>query len=303
MQIAVQTMTTYDDTLRLARWCEANGVDALAVADHYLLGVHRELPALDQLVVLGGIARETSTLELCTLVSPVTFRHPAVHLKQAVTLDEMSGGRFSLGIGTGWMEEEHDAFGIELFSMNERFERLAESLAYVRAALDGSGEGFEGDHYRLAAFVPQPVPANLRIVVGGGGARKTPELAGRYADEFNVFPGETPMDERIGRAQDTWSEHGRTGSLFISTAFPPVAGSDQAEVDAVLGRIAERFDRPPDDVATRYADLGIPVGLPDVIGEALSRLESIGVERVYLQTGGDVDAAIRQAELFLAAAG
>ncbi len=158
MEICVQTMSGYDHTLGVARWCEANGVPALAVADHYLSGPSLDSEAFDQLVILGGIARETSSLELSTLVSPLTFRHPAVHLKGAVTLDSMSGGRFTLGIGTGWMEQEHEAFGIDLPEMGERFDRLEETLAYVRAALAEEPTGFEGTYYRLAEFVPQPRP-------------------------------------------------------------------------------------------------------------------------------------------------
>lgn len=304
MQIAVQTMTNYHDTLRLAHWCEANGVTALAVADHYLSAIELESPAVDQLVVLGGIARETSRLELCTLVSPLTFRHPAVHLKTAVALDQMSEGRFTLGLGTGWMQAEHDAYGFELYPMPERFARLEESLAYVRAALDPSGPGFFGEHYQLAGgFTPQPLPTNLRIVVGGGGSRRTPDLAGRFADEFNVFPAESPMSDRIASSRASWSAAHRAGVLFVSTAFPPVAGADEHEVEETLGRIASRSDRSKDEVRERYRSLGIPVGTIPAIGDALSQLEEIGVERIYLQGGNDVEAMIHQAELFLEATG
>jgi alkanesulfonate monooxygenase SsuD/methylene tetrahydromethanopterin reductase-like flavin-dependent oxidoreductase (luciferase family) len=303
MQIAVQIMTNYADTLRLARWSENNGVAALAVADHYLSAAELESPALDQLVVLGGIARETEHLALCTLVSPLTFRHPAVHLKMAVTLDQMSGGRFSIGIGTGWMEEEHQAFGLELHSMAERFDRLGENLAYIRAALDPRGPGFQGHHVQLAeGFVPQPQPADLRIVVGGGGANKTPALAGRYADEFNVFPGDVPMGDRIERANAAFREAGRHGELFISTAFPPVAGSDRRQVEAELGTTARRSGETTEEIRKQYRQLGIPVGEVETIGSALSGLTEIGVQRVYLQCGRDVERAIRQAELFLEAA-
>lgn len=303
MEIAVQVMTTYPDTLRMARWCEAHGVAALAVADHYLSGTRLDSPALDQLVVMGGIARETQQIELCTLVSPLTFRHPAVHLKAGVTLDELSGGRFTLGLGAGWAQEEHDAFGLELYPMAERFDRLHETLAYVRAALDGGGTGFSGRFYQLVdGFVPQPRPANLRIVTGGGGAAKTPDLAGRFADEFNVFPSDVPMAERIRRARAAWTDAGRVGELYVSTAFPGVAGADRSEVDGVLARIADRFDRNPEQVRESYEAMGIPMGEPRAIGEAIEALASIGIARIYLQAGGAIDAAKRQIELFMEAA-
>ncbi|MEX1271146.1 MAG: LLM class flavin-dependent oxidoreductase [Acidimicrobiia bacterium] len=221
IEICCQTMRGYDDTIALARWCEVEGVPALAVADHYLSGPDTASPGFEQFVILGGIARETSTLELSTLVSPLTFRHPAVHLKAAVTLDHMSGGRFSLGVGTGWMELEHESFGLELHPIGERFDRLEESLAYIRAGTDGSGSGFAGDYYRLAPFDPQPPPINLRLIVGGSGNHRTPALAGRFADEFNVFPGASPMGDRVQRCRDSATAQGRDpSSIAVSTAFP-----------------------------------------------------------------------------------
>ncbi len=301
MQIAVQTMTNYEDTLRLAQWCENNEVACLAVADHYLSGPALDSPALDQLVLLGGIARETSTLRFCTLVSPLTFRHPATHLKAAVTLDRMSGGRFSLGIGTGWMQEEHDAFGFELYPMKERFDRLEETLSYLRAGIDGSGSGFSGTHYRLEAFDPQPAPENLAIVVGGGGAVRTPDLAGRFADEFNIFPAEASWSERIDRARLARIDSGRRGELFLSTAFPALIGADTSEAKLALDALASRYNRDPDELSDRYEKLGVPHGPIGRVHEGLARLANLGVERVYLQTGVDIDGAIHQTELFLEA--
>ena len=292
MEVAVQTMAGYDDTLRLARWCEEHGVAALAVADHYLSGPALDSPALDQLVVLGGIARETTTLHLATLVSPLTFRHPAVHLKAAVTLDAMSCGRFSLGIGAGWMEEEHDAFGLELYPMDERFERLEETLAYLTAALSGSASGFEGRHYRLAPFDPQPRPESLRLIIGGVGAKRTPDLAGRYADEFNLAAGEVPWATRVRRALDSAQASGRTVSL--SAAFPPIIGSDDADYRRVVEQRAGARGMEPDALHQRIERLGIPAGPPERFLAGLTHLAECGIERVYLQVGDDVDTAIDQ---------
>ncbi|MDX1449968.1 MAG: LLM class flavin-dependent oxidoreductase, partial [Acidimicrobiia bacterium] len=264
MQICVQTMRAYTDTLALARWCEAEEVPALAVADHYLSGLRTDSEGYDQLVILGGIARETSTLDLCTLVSPLTFRHPAVHLKAGVTLDQMSADRFSLGIGAGWMELEHDSFGLELYPMGERFDRLEETLGYLRAALDGSGEGFEGRYYRLAAFDPQPKPQNLRLIVGGGGKRRTPDLAGRFADEFNVFPDkETPMHTRVARGIEVARQAGRDpNSLLVSTAFPAFVASDEDAAEALMQRRAERLETTVDEARASLDAYEIPHGTP-----------------------------------------
>ena len=285
IEICVQTMTGYRDTLELARWCEAEGVPALAVADHYLAGPDRSRPAHEQLVILGGIARETTNLELSTLVSPLTFRHPAVHLKAATTLDEMSCGRFSLGVGTGWMQLEHESFGIDFPPMSERFDRLEETLAYLRAGVDGSG--FEGEYYRLAPFLPEPVPANLRLVVGGGGARRTPDLAGRYADEFNVFPSEVPVTQRVARFREAAASAGRdAGSLRLSMALPAAIAPDRATVDAMVERRAARMGVDARDAAASLDRLEIPWGTPEQASDRFDRLAATGIGRVYLQISG-----------------
>lgn len=307
VEICVQTMRGYPDTLALAQWCEAEGIPALAVADHYLSGPKLDSDGYDQLVILGGIARETSKLELSTLVSPLTFRHPAVHLKAAVTLDQMSGGRFSLGIGAGWMELEHDSFGLELYPMAERFDRLEETLGYLKAALDGSASGFEGKYYRLAAFDPQPRPINLRVVVGGGGKRRTPALAGRYADEFNAFPDKaTPMAERVARCLDAAREAGRDpDSILVSTAFPGLVAANEETAAAMIRRRAERLNSDPDAARASLEAYGIPIGTPDQAAPRYAAMAEAGITRIYLQLSAStpdevakaVDAARKTATL------
>ncbi len=299
MEICIQTMSGYDRTLELARWCERTGVPALAVADHYLAGPQLDSEAFDQLVILGGIARETSTLELSTLVSPLTFRHPAVHLKAAVTLDAMSDGRFTLGVGTGWMEQEHDAFGLDLPEMSERFDRLEETLAYIRAALGDEPTGFTGEYYRLGDFLPKPRPKNLRLVVGGQGAKRTPDLAGRFADEFNVFPGPAPWTERIERALGAAAGAGRDpGALLVSSAFPAMVASNGAAFDAMVARHAERRGTEPADVIAALERMSIPYGPVERAKDAFAELAGAGVTRVYLQLGGaDLDGVAEAVDL------
>jgi alkanesulfonate monooxygenase SsuD/methylene tetrahydromethanopterin reductase-like flavin-dependent oxidoreductase (luciferase family) len=291
MEICVQTLRGYFATLAVARWCEAAGVPALAVADHYLSGIDRSGDGLDQLVLLGGIARETRVLELSTLVSPITFRHPAVHLKAAVTLDQMSCGRFSLGVGTGWMELEHEAFGLSLYPLQERFDRLEETLNYLTAALDGSGRGFAGHYYQLAPFVPKPTPQHLRLVVGGGGQSRTPNLAGRFAHEFNAFPAENiPIADRIATCRRAAASAGRDpDSLLISSAFPAVVAPDRASAEVLVQRWAERWQTEPDEVRARLDRKEIPHGTPETAAESYAALAAAGVQRVYVQAGTDLD--------------
>ncbi|HVR31580.1 MAG TPA: LLM class flavin-dependent oxidoreductase [Acidimicrobiia bacterium] len=297
IEICVQTMTGYPETIALARWCEAAGVPALAVADHYLSGFDTESAAYDQLVILGGIARETTTLELSTLVSPLTFRHPAVHLKAAVTLDAMSAGRFTLGIGAGWMELEHESFGLELPPIQERFDRLEENLGYLRAALDGSGSGFQGRYYQLAAFTPHPRPTNLRIVVGGGGKRRTPELAGRFAHEYNAFPDPVPMAPRVHRCLEAARTAGRDpSSLLLSTAFPAAVATDAEAADRMIERRAKRMKVDPEEAAASLDTYGIPRGTPDEAAARYAVIAEAGITRVYLQLSGahpdDIERAV-----------
>lgn len=287
MDIALQVRGDYETLLDTARYSEANGLVAMAMPDHYLSSRRDPSePAYDALTQLAGLARETDTLELSTLVSPVTFRHPAVTLKAAITLDEMSRGRFSLGLGTGWFEEEHELFGLPF--PDKRFDLLEEALAYTRAGL--AGDGFEGDHYRLAEFEMRPRPGNLRLVVGGSGPKRTPELAGRYADEFNVYAG--PIEEmraKIDLARRAAEDSGRDPeALLISTASPVVAGTTEASYRDLLEIAATRFDRDPQQLEADFRERGLPIGLD--ARERLDAMEEIGVTRYYLQLfGTDVE--------------
>lgn len=283
MDLAFQVRGDYSTLLDTARFSEANGLVAMALPDHYLASrTNISDPAYDALTQLGGLVRDTATLELSTLVSPVTFRHPAVTLKSAVSLDQMSGGRFSLGLGTGWFEEEHDLFGIPF--PDRRFDLLDEALAYTRAGMEG--RGFDGEHFRLTEFDIHPRPQNLRIVVGGSGPTRTPELAGRYADEFNVYAGPVDeMGEKIGLARQTAQDCGRDPeALLISTAAPVVTGTDEAAYRRALSVATERFDQEPDALEKRFRDRGIPVGLD--AAETIAAMEGIGVRRFYLQMFG-----------------
>lgn len=302
MEIAIQTMAGFRATLDLARWAEANGVMALAAADHYLTSSEKTSdPALDQLTVLAAVAAQTSTLGLATLVSPITFRHPAVLLKQAVTLDEISGGRFSLGVGTGWMEPEHSLLGIEFPAETERFDRLEEALGYLRAAIGPESPGFRGRYYNLAPVDVHPRPAGLRLIVGGTGARRTPTLAGRFADEFNAYPGRADLAGRVGLARTAAARAGRgPDELMISTAFPAVAGGSDAEYRTALSGFAERRGKTPRAVEADLAAVGIPHGTPGRLREGIEFLADTGVSRIYLQVGGAHSPGVRRSvEVFL----
>lgn len=283
LDLALQVRGDYPTLLEAARYCEDQGLVAMALPDHYLASrSDPSEPAYDALAQLAGLARETSVLELSTLVSPVTFRHPAVTLKTAATIDEMSGGRFTLGLGTGWFTEEHELFGIPF--PDNRFELLEDALAYTRAGLEGRAH--DGSYYRISEFEAQPQPANLRIVVGGAGPLRTPRLAGMYADEFNVYSGPlTEMREKIARARRSAADAGRDpDALMISTAGPVITGVDERSFRAALSEASERFQQSPEELEQRFRDAGTPIGLD--ARDTIDAMAEIGVERFYLQLFG-----------------
>jgi alkanesulfonate monooxygenase SsuD/methylene tetrahydromethanopterin reductase-like flavin-dependent oxidoreductase (luciferase family) len=286
MDLAVQTRGDWELVLTAARWAEDRGLIAIALPDHYLeRGDETDRPAYDHLVHLAALARETSKIELVSLLSPVTFRHPAVYYKMGVTLDEVSAGRFTMGIGTGWLDEEFALFGLPYPDRSTRFEMLEECLAYLTAALAPGVAGFDGEHYQLSPFDPQPVPQNLRILVGGGGSRTTPTLAGRYADEFNIYA--CAPEQYVARrelAEKTAAEAGRDpGSIVFSSACPAVAGRKESDYRRLLGMLADRTGSTPDHIERVYEERGYPHGSGSKPAEMLTALEEAGCQRFYPQ--------------------
>lgn len=284
MDLAVQTRGSWDLVLAAARWAEERGLAAFAMPDHYLVrGDETEQPAYDHLIHLAALAHATSRIELVSLVSPITFRHPAVYLKTGATIDEISAGRFTMGIGTGWLDEEFSHFGIPYPDLATRFEMVEECLAYLRAA--GSGSGFEGQHYRLESFTPHPRPQNLRLLVGGTGDRKTPALAGRFADEYNIYaclPDEFAAKREL--AEKNAAEVGRDpGAILFSSVSPGIAAKKETDYRRLLDTHAERFHSTPERIEAIYQERGYPHGSGSQPAEMLAALEEAGCRRFYPQ--------------------
>lgn len=285
---------TYDELLDVASFCESIDLDVFARSDHYSFPRFEAPHATDAFATLGGLARETSRIALCVLVSPITFRHPGVMAKTAATIDEMSGGRLVLGVGTGWMEEEHAALGLPFPDLAERYARLEESLAYLRAAFGKTTGGFSGAYYVLAAGDVRPRPTgDLPIVVGGGGPERTPRLAGALGDEFNVFmmrPEE--VVPRVQRARAAAAEAGRDpDALLVSMMGGAVTGRDETSYRRNLERVAAAhpFGRTPDQIEEGLRRRGLPVGSPAEARASLDALADAGVQRYYLQHLGPFD--------------
>ena len=274
---------TYEELLEIALWAERSGLVSFARSDHYLHHHEPTFPATDAFATLAGLARDTSTIKLCVLVSPITFRHPAVIAKNAVTIDQMSGGRLELGVGTGWMNAEHEAFGLPFPARGERFERLDETLQYLRAAFYDQPSRFAGAYYSLdATLLPKPA-GTLPIIVGGSGPKKTPTLAGKCAEEFNFFiqPPEA-FTERVSLARRVAESAGRPAPS-ISVMGPLLVGTDQADYRERLQAIAAKKGATVEEVEQRWRETGAPMGTPAQAEEAFAALEEAGVSRYYVQ--------------------
>jgi alkanesulfonate monooxygenase SsuD/methylene tetrahydromethanopterin reductase-like flavin-dependent oxidoreductase (luciferase family) len=283
---------TYEEILSWARFAESHGFEAFAIPDHYLRGGSGGA-ALDALVTMGGLARDTKTIELVILVSPVTWRHPAVLAKTAATLADMSGGRFTLGVGTGWLESEHRLFGLDFPERAVRFDMMEEALAYLRSAYAEPPVDFVGRHYRFEGFDMQPRP-DLRIVVGGTGTRRTPELAGRYADELNAYPAPPEVfAAKVARARAAAAAAGRDpGGLTISSAGFFIAADTESGYRERLAAHAARTGSKVEDLEEAMRVRNSPHGTWDQVRATLGAMEQAGMSRFFIQTFIDDPGAV-----------
>jgi len=273
-----QQGATYDDLLRVARCTEDAGYDAFFRSDHYLvMGDGDGLPGpTDAWVTLAGLARETSRVRLGTLVTAGTFRLPGPLAITVAQVDAMSGGRVELGLGTGWYDDEHTAYGIPFPPLAERFDRFEEQLQVVTGLWGADGPySFEGQHYQLrdSPALPKPVQSPLPVIIGGGGAKRTPRLAATYAAEFNMpFASLEDTTAQFGRVREAASAAGR--SLVLSAAQVLCVRRDEAEV----ARRADAIGRSVDELREN----GLAGTVSEVVEKA-ARYGAAGASRLYLQ--------------------
>lgn len=283
LMVEPQVGGSYARLRELVLWAEDQGLDAFARSDHYL-DHERSAPTTDALTTFGGLAEITDTVQLVVLVTPITFRHPAVIAKTATTLDEMTGGRFALGVGTGWMQAEHELLGMDLPELGERFDRLYETLSYLRAAF-GTNEGFSGDHYRLAPIEVLPRPVNVPIVIGGSGMKKTPAYAGRFADEYNMFVTDREtLERRLDVMRTAAADADRDpGAVKVSLAGPALVTATDDQYAALLEERGSGRDMSAAEYESFLAERNVPRGTPDQAAAVIAELEAMGVGRFYLQ--------------------
>ncbi len=279
----------YQTLLRVAKATEELGFDAFFRSDHFLNmefaggGPAGGLPGpTDAWITLAGLALQTSRIRLGTLMTAATFRLPGPLAIAVAQVDQMSGGRVEFGLGAAWYEAEHQAYAIPFPSLRERFDRYAEQLAVITGLWtvpEGERFSYSGRYYSVTDSPGLPKPAQRPrppVLIGGGGRRRTPELAAQYADEFNVpFATLDDTTAAFGRVREACAAAGRAeSSMIYSVAHTVCCG----RTDAELRRRADAIGRDLDDLRAN----GL-AGTPAEIGDRLAELAKAGAERVYLQ--------------------
>lgn len=275
-----QQGATYDDLLAVALEAEELGFGAFFRSDHYLGMGTEGLPGpSDAWITLAGLARETSTIRLGTMMTSATFRHPGPLAISVANVDQMSGGRVELGIGAGWFEAEHTKYAIPFPSTGERFDRFEEQLAIITGLWATSGGfSFDGTHYSVADSpgLPKPTQAKPPVLIGGLGKKRTPALAASYADEFNLpFVDEATTKDQFARVRAACEAIERDpATMTWSNALVLCVGSDEAEI----ARRAAAIGREPAELREN----GL-AGTPQEVVDKIGRYAALGAERVYLQ--------------------
>ena len=274
----------YETLLRVAKATEDLGFDAFFRSDHYLrMGDGSGLPGpTDARITLAGLARETSRIRLGTMMSPATFRYPGPMAISVAQVDQMSGGRVEFGFGAGWFDAEHAAYAIPFPEIAERFARYEEQLAIITGLWDtpeGERYSFDGAHYTVVDSPALPKPAQRPrppVLIGGTGPRRTPRLAARFADEYNVaFHGVADTAAAFGRVAQACSAAGRDpSSMTYSCAQVVCCGRSPGELEARAAAIGTDLG------ALRESGLA---GTPAEVTAAIGRYAEIGAQRVYLQ--------------------
>ncbi len=278
-----QMGATYEQQLEVARTAESNGFDAFFRSDHYLTMSGDGLPGpTDSWVTLAGLARETTSIKLGTLLTSATFRLPGLLAISVAEVDAMSRGRAELGLGAGWFDAEHTAYGVPFPSTKERFDRLEEQLEIITGLWTtpvGSTFSFEGRHYQLkeSPALPKTVQSpHPPVIVGGLGPKRTPDLAARFATEYNA-PFVQPADasKQFALVREACERAGRNpGELTYSVASTVCCGVDDAE----LARRAQKTGQPLENLRA-YATAGTPQQVVDRLAE----FSNAGAQVVYLQ--------------------
>lgn len=289
MMIEGQEGVTWADWVAIAEAVEEAGLDGLFRSDHYAgLSGDEHRDATDAWAVLAGLAAVTDRIRLGTLVSPVTFRHPSVLAKMVATVDHISGGRVELGMGAGWNQREHEAYGFAFPELGERFDELEEQVEIVHRCFTEERVDHTGSNHRLVDVqpLPHPVQSPPPLILGGAAKPRSAALAARFAAEYNtVYASPEVAAERRGALDRACAEVGREpSSLALSLMTLAVVGGDDAEVDRRIEAVLATQGGDGDVRAfrERHADHGL-IGTVDEVRDRLRAYREVGVTRVMLQ--------------------
>ncbi len=286
LMIEGQMGVTWEQWLALASACETHGIETMFRSDHYLnLGGSAELGSLDAWGTLCALAAVTRTLRLGTMVSPATFRHPSELAKLVTTADQVSGGRVELGLGAGWNEPEHAAYGFAFPPLKTRMDLLEEQLAVVHGNWSAGPFSFSGSHYTLDGLVALPRPVQRPhppLLMGGAAGPRAVALAARYADEYNVvYPSVDQARERRERVRAACAKADREPIAF-SVMTGVVVGEDDASLTARATAVERRMGLEPGRLL-REPPAGWIVGTVESVAVQLRALGDVGVDRVLCQ--------------------
>jgi F420-dependent oxidoreductase-like protein len=300
LMIEGQEGVAWADWVALAQACERHGFEAMFRSDHYLSVDGRgERGSLDAWATICGLSAVTETLRFGTMVSPATFRHPSVVAKTVASADHISGGRIELGLGTGWLEAEHTAYGFPFPPLGERMSILSEQLEIIHRQWTEHTFDFAGEHYRIEELDARPKPIqepHPPLIVGGSAGPRSAGLAARWADEYNtVYVTPEEARERRRALDEACEREGRDpATLRFSMMNGFLIGADRDDLHGRARRLAEwRGEPDPHDVDAYLGGLD-PwiVGTPEEFCARLRAYEAAGIERVMLQHHlfGDLDA-------------
>ena len=287
LMVEGQEGVTWPQWLALARACEQHGIATMFRSDHYLNldGRHPERGSLDAWATLNALAAVTISLRLGTMVSPATFRHPSELAKVVTTADQISGGRVELGLGAGWHEREHEAFGFPFAATRVRMDVLEEQLQVVLGAWGEVPFSFHGAHYELSDLDAQPKPVQRPhppLIMGGSAGPRSAALAARFADEYNTpFPSLEDVRERNAAIHQACELAGRQPIPF-SVMTGVVLGSDAGDLRDRVRRLSAVIGAEPDALQAE-PPAGWIMGTVDQAAERLHELEEAGVSRVMCQ--------------------
>jgi F420-dependent oxidoreductase-like protein len=287
LMIEGQNGVTWPQWRALAEACQESGIGSLYRSDHYLelSGQHPDRGSLDAWATLNALAAITDTLRLGTMVSPATFRHPSELAKVVATADQISGGRIDLGLGAGWHEREHAAYGFPFPDLRTRMDVLEEQLAVVAGHWGEEPFSFDGEHYKLADLTALPKPVQRprpRMIMGGNAGPRSARLAATYADEYNTaFPTRADIVERRARIDRACEQAGRDPIPF-SVMTTVIVGDGEADLRERAGRVAARLGGNPEQLLESPSDTWV-VGTLEAAAEQLAQLAELGVERVMCQ--------------------